>query len=104
MIKNIQVRVPLKEEGQEGVLIGKAAKYLGIPERDFTIKVLRKSIDARKQTIYFNYKLAVYIKEKAPVASGYTFNYKDVSKAKPIHIIGFGPAGMWAALRCLELG
>ncbi|MGB5430088.1 NAD(P)/FAD-dependent oxidoreductase, partial [Eudoraea sp.] len=30
--------------------------------------------------------------------------YKDVSKAKPIHIIGFGPAGMWAALRCLELG
>ena len=82
----------------------KAAKTLGIPEDDFTIKVLRKSIDARKQTIYFNYKLAVYIKEKAPETSTYSFDYKDVSKAKPIHIIGFGPAGMWAALRCLELG
>ncbi len=104
MIKNIQVRVPLKEEGQEGILMRKAAQYLGIPEVDFSIKVLRKSIDARKQTIYFNYKLAVYIKEKAPETSKYSFDYKDVSKAKPIHIIGFGPAGMWAALRCLELG
>ena len=104
MIRNIQVRVPLEEEGQEGILMSKAAKTLGIPEVDFTFKVLRKSIDARKQTIYFNYKLAVYIREKAPENSTYFFDYKDVSKAKPIHIIGFGPAGMWAALRCLELG
>ncbi|MGB5458670.1 MAG: FAD-binding protein, partial [Eudoraea sp.] len=66
MIRNIQVRVPLKEEGQKGILMRKAAKTLGIPEVDFTLKVLRKSIDARKQTIYFNYKLAVYIREKAP--------------------------------------
>ena len=27
-----------------------------------------------------------------------------MSKAKPIHIIGFGLVGMYAALRCLELG
>ena len=104
MIRNIQLRVGLKEEGQDGILMRKASKTLGIPEEDFTIKVLRKSIDARKKIIYFNYKLAVYIKEKAPETSTYSFDYKDVSKAKPIHIIGFGPAGMWAALRCLELG
>ncbi|MGB5229596.1 MAG: FAD-binding protein [Eudoraea sp.] len=104
MIRNIQVRVGLKEEGQEGILMRKAAQNLGISENDFTIKVLRKSIDARKKTIYFNYKLTAYIKEKAPESSTYSFAYKDVSKAKPIHIIGFGPAGMWAALRCLELG
>ncbi|MFT5145975.1 MAG: putative FAD-dependent dehydrogenase, partial [Polaribacter sp.] len=30
--------------------------------------------------------------------------YKDVSNAKEIHIVGFGPAGMYAALRCIELG
>ncbi|MGB5360364.1 MAG: FAD-binding protein, partial [Eudoraea sp.] len=104
MIRNIQVRVGLKEEGQEGILMRKAAQNLGISENDFTIKVLRKSIDARKKTIYFNYKLTAYIKEKAPESSTYSFAYKDVSKAKPINIIGFGPAGMWAALRCLELG
>ena len=104
MIRNIQLRVALKEETQVGILEKKASHYLGIPQSDFTLKVLRKSIDARKPSIYFNYKLAIYIKEKPPEDRTYSFDYKDVSKAKPVHIIGFGPAGMWAALRCLELG
>ena len=103
MVRNIQLRVSLKEEEKLG-LKTKTAKYLGVPEKDIQIKVLRKSIDARKPSIYFNYKLEVYINEPLPTAKTYIFNYQDVSKAKPIHIIGFGPAGMWAALRCLELG
>lgn len=98
------MRISLKEESQEGILKKKAAQHLGIPESDITLKVLRKSIDARKATIYFNYKLAVYNKEKPPDTVIHAFDYKDVSKAKSVHIIGFGPAGMWAALRCLELG
>ncbi len=103
MVRNIQLRVSLKEEGQLG-LKAKTAEYLGVSEKEIQIKVLRKSIDARKRSIYFNYKLEVYINEPMPSTKDYTFNYKDVSKAKTIHIIGFGPAGMWAALRCLELG
>lgn len=104
MVKNLQLRLSIEEEAQEGSLKLKAAKYLGLSETDFVLKVLRKSIDARKPTILFNYKLAVFIGESIPTESEYIFNYKDVSSAKPIHIIGFGPAGMWAALRCLELG
>ena len=103
MVRNIQLRVSLKEEGQLG-LKAKTAKYLGVSEKEIEIKVLRKSIDARKPSIYFNYKLEVYINEPMPVSSAYSFDYKEVSKAKSVHIIGFGPAGMWAALRCLELG
>ena len=104
MVRNIQIRISLKEEGLPGGLKTKAAKYLGVSENDFEFKIQRKSIDARKPTIYFNYKLEVYINEPMPRTNGFMFHYKDVSKAKPIHIIGFGPAGMWAALRCLELG
>lgn len=93
------------EESVEDILQKKAAKYLGIPIQEIsTIKVLRKSIDARKSTIYFNYKVSVYINQAAPKNNEYNFDYQDVSKAKKIHIIGFGPAGMYAALRCLELG
>ena len=99
----MQLRVSIKEEGKLG-LKGKTAKYLGVSEKEIQIKVLRKSIDARKPSIYFNYKLEVYINEPIPSTTNYSFDYKDVSKSKPIHIIGFGPAGMWAALRCLELG
>ncbi|KPM32035.1 FAD-dependent oxidoreductase [Croceitalea dokdonensis DOKDO 023] len=104
MVRNIQIRISLKEEGQPNGLKTKTAKYLGISEDQFELKVQRKSIDARKPNIYFNYKLEVYINEPMPNSEGFKFAYKDVSKAKPIHIIGFGPAGMWAALRCLELG
>ena len=103
MVREIQLRVSLKEEKTLG-LKAKTAKYLGVSEDDIEIKVQRKSIDARKPNIYFNYKLAVYINEPMPLEGHYHFDYKDVSKAKPVHIIGFGPAGMWAALRCLELG
>ena len=105
MIKEIQLRVPISEEKQEGILLKKAARVLRIEAKTITgVKVLRKSIDARKAKIIFNYKVAVYIKEKIPETSSYSFQYKDVSKAKEVHIIGFGPAGMYAALRCIELG
>ena len=105
MVKDIQLRLTLKDEERSDILLIKAAQYLSIPKADITgIKVLRKSIDARKPKIILNYKLSVYIKEALPEKSEYQFDYKDVSKAKSIHIIGFGPAGMWAALRCIELG
>jgi len=105
MIKDIQLRVSLKEEEIPNILLKKASKNLGIPYGDISgIKVLRKSIDARKAKIIFNYKVAVFINEPVPQTSDYTFEYKDVSNAKPVHIIGFGPAGMYAALRCIELG
>jgi len=105
MIKEVQLRINLIEEKQEGVLKWKASKQLGVDKNEITaIKILRKSIDARKRQIIFNYKIAVYINEPVPENTGYTFDYKDVSAAKEIHIIGFGPAGMYAALRCIELG
>ncbi len=105
MVKEIQLRISLKDEERSDILITKAANALDIEKGTITgIKILRKSIDARKPKIIFNYKVAVYIGETVPEHSEYKFDYKDVSKAKPVHIIGFGPAGMYAALRCIELG
>jgi uncharacterized FAD-dependent dehydrogenase len=105
MIKALQLRINLHQEGKSDGLLNKAAYDLGMKPSEISgIKILRKSIDARKRNIMFNYKVEVYINEPVPETSDYTFDYKDVSSAKPIHIIGFGPAGMWAALRCIELG
>jgi uncharacterized FAD-dependent dehydrogenase len=105
MIKDLQLRVNLIEELTENILLRKAAKQLGVDTSEISaVKVLRKSIDARKKEIIFNYKVAAYINEQIPEKSDYIFDYKDVSKAKEVHIIGFGPAGMYAALRCIELG
>jgi len=105
MIKEIQLRVNLIEEKQEHILQRKAAQFLQIDRKEISaVKVLRKSIDARKKKIIFNYKVRVYIQELPTKSPSYSFQYKDVSSAKEIHIVGFGPAGMWAALRCIELG
>ena len=105
MIKELQLRIAIDEEKKEDILLIKASRILDIDKKTISgIKILRKSIDARKSPVVFNYKVAVYIKEKIPEFSNYNFNYKDVAKAKEIHIIGFGPAGMYAALRCIELG
>ena len=105
MVKELQLRISLNEEERSDFLVQKASHILDIDKEDITgIKVLRKSIDARKPKIIFNYKIAVYIREVLPKTCAYQFDYKDVSKAKAIHIVGFGPAGMYAALRCIELG
>ncbi|MBL4643205.1 MAG: FAD-binding protein, partial [Flavobacteriaceae bacterium] len=105
MVKELQLRIQLKEDKIADILLKKAAHHLSIKPSTITgIKVLRKSLDARKPQIYFNYKVAIYINESLPKTSEYQFEYKDVSNAKEIHIVGFGPAGMYAALRCIELG
>jgi len=105
MVKEIQLRIKIQEVKDTGILEAKAAQALGVNKNEINaIKVLRKSIDARKRQIIFNYKIAVYLNEKPADTSDYKFEYKDVSSAKEIHIVGFGPAGMFAALRCLELG
>ncbi|PRP66650.1 NAD(P)/FAD-dependent oxidoreductase [Nonlabens agnitus] len=105
MIKEIQLRVTLPEEQQDPDIKKRAAAFLDEDVSNITgVVILRKSIDARKKIVVFNYKLAVYINEELPKESEYHFDYKDVSSASEIHIIGFGPAGMYAALRCIELG
>ena len=90
MVKEIQLRINLVEELKEDILLQKASKQLKVNKNEISaLKVLRKSIDARKKDIIFNYKVAVYIDEKIPEKSDYVFDYKDVSDAKEIHIINF---------------
>ena len=105
MVKDIQIRVTLPEEKQPNILVSKSAEFLGLSEEDIQgVKILRKSIDARKKLVVFNYKVSVYLNEPVPEDTDYVFEYRDVSQSKPVHIVGFGPAGMYAALRCIELG
>jgi uncharacterized FAD-dependent dehydrogenase len=104
MVEKIQIRLRLNEAKKPDILLKKAQEFLSLsPQEINAVKILRKSIDARKPTIYIHYKLAVYIGE-SPEKETYSFSYKDVSNAPPVHIVGFGPAGMFAALRLIELG
>lgn len=63
----------------------------------------KRSIDARKKQIKINCTFEVEIDGKLPNNST-QFNFKQVEKSEEVHIIGAGPAGLFAALQALECG
>lgn len=81
-----------------------AARELGISVSQIaSVRVKRESIDARGRTIKVNLTLTVYEGDERE-ESVYHFDYKDVSNAPEVLIVGSGPAALFAALRLIELG
>lgn len=77
----------------------------GIPLKEIRyVQILKRSIDARQRTIKINLKLKVYVDEDFVDTPIQLPVYPDVSTASEVVIIGAGPAGLFAALRCIELG
>jgi uncharacterized protein len=66
-------------------------------------KVQKQTIDARQRQVKI--LLDVLIDQK-PIENSaeYTFDYSEKKYKKTLVIVGSGPAGLFAALRCIELG
>ena len=105
MKKELNLAIAAHIAYDEQLLKQEVAEQLSLKSTDtFFIKPLRRSIDARSRNIKVNLKLVVWINE--PVTDDdLGIKYHDVSSSqKTITIIGAGPAGLYAALRCLEIG
>ena len=80
-----------------------AAKALGVkPEKVGHVEVTRRSIDAR-QDILYRYRVQAY-RDNEPYEPYRVAPYLDVHQAQPVIVVGAGPAGMFAALKLLQLG
>ena len=66
------------------------------------VRLVRRSIDSRKSPVY-KLLVDVFVNE-IPSEENNTIEYKPVTGDKKVAVIGFGPAGMFAALRLIELG
>ncbi len=68
------------------------------------VKILKRSIDARQKNVKINLRVQVYMQElyiDTPIPLP---EYPEVANAPEVVIVGAGPAGLFAALRCVELG
>lgn len=83
-----------------------AARQLSLPEGDIEdCKVIKRSIDARGRRPVYLLRLEVRLKGEAIIPKEPLFDYVQLPKVRDrILIIGAGPAGYFAALRCIELG
>ena len=105
MQKDLQLRVLPEIAGEEDLLKKEVANKLGIsPDSVTYIDIQRRSIDARQRTIYINLNTRVYINEGFEPEAINPPDYPDVRNQEEVLIIGAGPAGLFAALRCIELG
>jgi len=80
-------------------------RKLKISREELThFEIERKSIDARKAPVYFRLRVQTWINEPYQQTDSYDVAQRNISTAPVIHIVGLGPAGLFAALKCIELG
>lgn len=81
-----------------------AARRIGVSDTSVAlVRVIKRSIDARQQAVKVNLTLEIYV-DNEPEPSPVHFDYPNVANATEVVIVGSGPAGIFAALRMIELG
>ena len=104
MKQEINISVSPKQASSEAFYKPILAEKLHVDEdRIRLINVKRRSIDARQRVIRVNLSAEVYLDE-LPIEEKIEFAYDHVDQKPPVIIVGAGPAGLFAALRLIELG
>lgn len=102
MEKQIQLVLVPEEYKNAAVLKQRIAEVAQVSS-DFDFKIEKRSIDARKNPVKYQLRVSIFPKGEI-LERSLTFVPKDVSNSKSIAIIGAGPAGIFAALKAIELG
>lgn len=104
MIKEIELILLPEQAADENAIRQAASEALNVASGHIKyIKSLKRSIDARGRKVVYRIKVSVYLDE-FPAPEIVTVNYQNVSDKTPVLIVGAGPAGLFAAVRCIELG
>ena len=104
MTKEIEIVCLPGQQEDEAALIKIAGSALNIaPQKISVLKILKRSIDARGRKVLYRMQVQVYVDE-VYVPESFKVQYPDVKDAKTVIIVGAGPAGLFAALQCIELG
>ena len=105
-VEIVDIILPLAVSEDQSAWRDAAAEKLRIaPTRIKSLKLRKHSIDARQRMIKVQLRLELGIDAELPEDQHPAWTCASLAaKAKTAVIVGCGPAGMFAALRCLERG
>jgi uncharacterized protein len=106
MQKQLTFRLLPSEAADNNILTQYIAQAVGKPVSAVNgFYISKKSIDARSKIVWINITIQAFIDEPFHTRPIPAFNFIDVTNVKhAVVIIGAGPAGLFAALKCLECG
>ena len=105
-IETVDIILPLEISEDEQAWRKACALILGVsPDKIGEMRLRKHSIDARQRTIKVQLRLDVALGGKLPEEKNLNWSCAPLpSTPRKVIIVGSGPAGLFAALRCLELG
>ncbi|MDR0510327.1 MAG: FAD-binding protein [Rikenellaceae bacterium] len=103
MPREVTLTLSPKQASDSGIYLPVAARMAGVTVSQIALaRVVRRSIDARRSPkIVLTLELFI---DDEPAPPPLQFDYPYVSHATEVVVAGSGPAGLFAALRLVELG
>ncbi|MEF9986452.1 MAG: NAD(P)/FAD-dependent oxidoreductase [Bacteroidales bacterium] len=104
-MREVEISFGVKVTPTANDIIKACAPLLGVaPNKITSHEIVKKSLDARGHDIIYRYRINTTVGDE-PLLEPYVVEpYLNVTDAYPVIIIGAGPAGLFAALKLLQLG
>lgn len=106
MTKDLELALSPEQAAFEDQIKVQTAEELGIEvSRLQHVKINKRSIDARSRHVKIRLRVTAYIDEHYQKdETAFSLEYPSVKDKDPVIVIGSGPAGLFCALRLIELG
>jgi uncharacterized FAD-dependent dehydrogenase len=105
MSKQVQINLAPSVAADEAAIKKISASLAGIDQKEISaLRVIKRSVDARKKNVRVNLTVEVFSGDDSSLPALNPFLPLNVTLKKEVIIVGAGPAGLFAALRLIELG
>lgn len=105
MSRQIQLNLSPEAASDESTIRKTAAAAAKVDVSDVSLlRIIKKSVDARQRNIRVNLTIELFTAGESPGPVIVPFCPQEVSEKREVIIAGAGPAGLFAALRLIELG